>query len=170
MPSVCGSKAARMRRIEKAGKKRSQPQAEVAITISGPTLGTIAPRHRDSSSAEESYRHEHTEDESTDMSEERDTAATGFRMDQPVIANDELVQKPAAKVQPSCAATRPAYNVPVPLLAAAIPPAGNGDCKFLVSGPGFYVDRVHDNPNGLGGRGLTVEAANTTAPSGRRRR
>jgi hypothetical protein len=166
MPSVCGSKAARIRRIEKAGKKRSQPQQRSPSRSADPPSVPSRLRHRDSSSAEESYRHEHTEDESTDMSEERDTAATGFRMDQPVIANDELVQKPAAKVQPSCAATRPAYNVPVPLLAAAIPPAGNGDCKFLVSGPGFYVDGVHDNPNGLGGRGLTVEAANTTALSG----
>ena len=34
------------------------------------------------------------------MSEERDTTATGIRLDQPVIAQDELVHKQAAEVQP----------------------------------------------------------------------
>ena len=57
-------------------------------------------RYRDSSSVDESYRHEYTEDKSTDMSEERDATATGIRFDQTIIAKDELVHEQAADVQP----------------------------------------------------------------------
>lgn len=53
---------------------------------------------RDSSGADENSRDNHAEEESTDMSEERDAASSRIRVNQRVIALDELVQKPAAEV------------------------------------------------------------------------
>ena len=67
----------------------------------------LRPRHRprpldrDSPGAYENSRHDHTEDESTDVGEERDTTATAVGgMEQRVIALEELVQEPAPEVDP----------------------------------------------------------------------
>ena len=56
---------------------------------------------RDSSGADENSGHDHTEDESTDMGEERNTAANVVGgVEQRVVALEELVQEPAAEVDP----------------------------------------------------------------------
>src|SRR5271165_6854835 len=50
----------------------------------------------DLSGAGESYRHEHTEEESTDVGEERDTTAARARgVDQRGVTLEELVEEPA---------------------------------------------------------------------------
>src|SRR5271156_4863204 len=54
-----------------------------------------------SADADENSGHDHTEDESTDMGEERDTTATRVVwVDQRVVALEELVQKPATEEDP----------------------------------------------------------------------
>jgi len=64
----------------------------------------FCPSHRlggDSPGAEENSGHHCTEDESTDMGEERDTTVAGVRgVEQRVVALEELVEKPAAEEEP----------------------------------------------------------------------
>src|SRR5271165_3668701 len=55
----------------------------------------------DLSGAGESYRHEHTEEESTDVGEERDTTAARARgVDQRGVTLEELVEEPAPEEDP----------------------------------------------------------------------
>src|ERR1700758_2889781 len=67
-------------------------------------LGSVPLRllGRDSARAEESSRHDRTEDESTDVCEERNAAATGVPgVHERVVALEELVQEPATEIDPS---------------------------------------------------------------------
>jgi hypothetical protein len=45
-------------------------------------------------------RDEHTEDESADVREERHKAAARLAVDQSIVAREELVQEPAAEIDP----------------------------------------------------------------------
>jgi hypothetical protein len=65
-------------------------------------LGCVPSRllGRNSSGADQNSRHDHAEDESADMGEERDATATGLPVHQGVVALEELVEEPAAEVEP----------------------------------------------------------------------
>src|SRR6202012_118290 len=54
----------------------------------------------DPAGADQHSGDEETEDESADVSEECDTAPTGFGLDKRVVALEELVQKPATQEYP----------------------------------------------------------------------
>ena len=67
----------------------------------GVVLGLGCRPAGDSSSACEGYRHDHTEDETTDMGEECNTTATcGIWAAQPEAGFEQLEQKPEAKKAP----------------------------------------------------------------------
>src|SRR5262245_15369835 len=80
-----------------SGRHVTGHPAERPSSVGGPVclLG------RDSAGAQQDSRHDRTEDESTDVCEERDTTATVVaRVDQRAVALEELVEEPATEKEP----------------------------------------------------------------------
>ena len=72
-----------------------------SVTTNGPTLGPSCRRDGDASRPDKNPGYHRTEDESTDVGEERDTTATRVGgVDEPVVAFEELVEEPAAEEEP----------------------------------------------------------------------
>src|SRR5271168_3309253 len=83
--------------LDRRGLSRGSWRARSELRL----VRVIGDRGGDSSDAGEDYRHEHTEDETTDMGEESNTTATGpVRVEQREVAFEQLEQKPGAEVEP----------------------------------------------------------------------
>ena len=71
-----------------------------SLMTNGPTLGPTCRRDGDASRPDKNPGYHRTEDESTDVGEERDTTTRVGGVDEPVVAFEELVQEPAAEEEP----------------------------------------------------------------------